>query len=340
MSINIKQIAKISGVSVATVSRVLNKPESVLPETREKILAVIKEVGYAPNPLAKAFSTGETNLIALIVPTLDNSFFAQLAEGCQTYLLSKGYNLIIICSDKYEEHELGILKSIDQRQFRGVMVSGSGLYEDGYEDILKQFKCPMIVIENLAHNYSFSTIFVNDISGIEAALNHFLQTGHRNIAAVTGEMKLLTTQRRLSFLKDYLSKKLPDYEVPVVSAKYSSLYSGKMILKELLLARPKPTAIFAFNDVIALGIIKEAMELGIKIPEELSIIGFDNIPVSSYFTPALSTVNSPSEELGKEAAKLLLDKIDNNEQHIRNILLPVELILRESTINVKNEALH
>lgn len=339
MTINIKQIAKKSGVSVATVSRALNKPESVLPKTREKILAIIKEVGYSPNPLAKAFSTGETNLIALIVPTLDNSFFAQLAEGCQTYLLSEGYNLIIICSDKYEEHELGILKGIDQRQFRGILVSGSGFYEDEYVNILEQFKCPMVVIENLPQNYSFSTVFVNDIMGIEAALNHFLKTGHERIAAVTGEINLLTTQRRLGFLRDYLGKKLPNYEVPVVSAEYSSLNSGRMVLKELLLIQPKPTAIFAFNDVIALGIIKAAMELGVKIPEELSIIGFDNIPVASYFTPALSTVYSPSEELGKEAAKLLLDKIDNNEQQIRNILLPVKLILRESTINIKNEVL-
>jgi DNA-binding LacI/PurR family transcriptional regulator len=339
MSINMKQIADKSGVSVATVSRALNKPESVLPETREKILAIINEVGYVPNPLAKAFSTGETNLIALIVPTLNNGFFAQIVEGCQTYLLSKGYNLIIICSNKYKEHELGVLRSIDQRQFRGIIVSGSGFYEGQYEDVLKQFSVPIILIESLPQSYSINSVYINDKIGVEAALNHFLETGHKRIAAVTGETKLITTQRRLKVLKDYLNKKLPDYEVPVVSAIYSSMHSAKISLKELLLIDPKLTAIFAFNDVLAIGIIKGAHELGIKIPEELSIIGFDDIPVASYFTPALSTLYSPSEELGREAAKLLLDKIENNDQQIRNVLLPVKLVLRESTINTKKEVL-
>lgn len=333
MAISIKQIAKKAGVSVATVSRALNIPEKVLPETREKILAIIEEFGYVPNPIAKALSTGETNLIALIIPTLDNSFFAQIAEGCQMYLLAKGYNLIIICSDKYKEHELGILKSIDQRQFKGIIISGSGLYVDEYEEVLKQVSISKVLIESLPRETDISSVFVDDAKGIEAALLHFLEAGHERIAVVTGETNLIPTKRRLMVLKNYLKEKLVNYEVPIIEAHYSSLISGSTALKELLLNKQKPTAILAFNDILAFGVIKAAHELGIKIPEDLSVIGFDDIPMASFSVPALSTVYSPNEELGEEAAKLLLSIIDEHEEDIKNILLPVKLVLRESTIN-------
>jgi DNA-binding LacI/PurR family transcriptional regulator len=333
MGLNIKEIAAQAEVSVATVSRTLNKPDKVLPETREKILAIIKEHGYVPNPLAKALSTGETNLVALIIPTLDNSFFAQLAEGCQMYLLERGYNLFIICSNKYKENELGILKSIDQRQFKGMLISGSGFNEDEYKVILDQVKISMVVIENLPKNDYVSSAFINDLMGIETAMDHFLDSGHKQIAVITGEPRLLPTRRRLKFILEYLREKLPDYEVPVVSAYYASMNSGRKALQELMSGEVKPTAVFAFNDMLALGVIKEAQALGVKIPEELSVIGFDDIPMASFLTPSLSTVYSPSEDLGRESARLLLDKIERHEEFVRNVLLPVKLVLRDSTNN-------
>lgn len=330
---SIKKIAEASSVSVATVSRVLNNPEKVLPKTRQKVLHIIEKFEYVPNPLAKALATGGTNLIAMIIPTLNNSFFAKQAEGCQVYLLGKGYNLVIICSDKYSEHEIGILKSIDQRQFKGMIIAGSGIYESEYPKIIKQVNIPLVIIEDLPNNYSVSSVFNNDMMGVKAAIDHLVKTGHARIAAVTGESNFIATKRRLRYLQSYLQEKFPGYELPVVTAEYSSPSTGRNALETLMNTDPRPTAVLAFNDMIALGLIKASYEIGIRIPEELSVIGFDDIPMASFSKPSLSTVYSPSEDLGKEAAKLLLDQIDNQDTSVKNILIPVKLILRESTIN-------
>ena len=190
-----------------------------------------------------------------------------------------------------------------------------------------------MIIEDLPSNYSVSSVFNDDMMGVKAAIDHLVKTGHERIAAVTGESNFIATKRRLNYLQSYLEEKFPGYELPVFTAEYSSPSTGRNALETLMNTDPRPTAVLAFNDMIALGLIKASYELGIRIPEELSVIGFDDIPMASFSKPSLSTVYSPSEDLGKEAAKLLLDQIDNQDTSVKNILIPVKLIIRESTIN-------
>jgi DNA-binding LacI/PurR family transcriptional regulator len=332
MSINMKSVAAKAGVSVATVSRALNKPEMVHPVTREKILAIVKELGYAPNPFAQGLSTGKTRLIALIVPTLNNSFFGQLADGCQSYLTPEGYNLIIYSFEEYGHKELGIIQEIDQRRIEGIILSGSGFYLDNYQDVLNKITIPVVLVENSPEVTDISSVYIDDVAGLTMAAQFLINQGHKQIGIIAGPEKMLTTDRRVKAVKSVFKEyNINMFEKYIVYGEYASLESGADALQKLMRLKQPPSAILAFNDILAIGALKSALQLGINIPKELAVIGFDDIPMAAYYSPALSTIHSPSLDLGKHAARLLLEKLGNAQAPIKKVLLPVELILRETT---------
>jgi len=332
MPINMKSIAAKAGVSVATVSRALNRPEMVHPATREKILAIVEDLGYAPNPFAQGLSTGKTRLIALIVPTLNNSFFGQLADGCQSFLTPEGYNLIIYSFEEYGQKESDLIQEIDQRLVEGLILSGSGFYLDTYQDILQKIKVPVVLVENLPEATDISSVYIDDTAGMAMAAQYLINQGHKQIGIIAGPEKMLTTDRRINAVR----KVFKDYQINlndrhIVYGEYASLASGAESLQRLMKSKRPPTAILAFNDILAIGALKAAIQLGLRIPEDLAVIGFDDIPMAAYYSPALSTIHSPSLELGKHAARLLLEKLHDSSAPIKKVLLPVELILRETT---------
>lgn len=333
MPMKIRDIAREAGVSTATVSRVLNQPECVSPETREKVLQVIQRANYVPNPLAKALSTGQTNLVAMVLPTLTNAVFAQMAEGCQQYLSRHQLNLVVLMGQRLNQSELDVLKSIDQRQVKGFIVSGSAFIEKAYGPILDQLKVPAVVIENLPEKGRFSSVYANDIQGFRDVTARFVDRGHRDIGVITGEVDFLDTHRRLQAIRDYLEDHYRhDVRLSVESARYASIDSGREALSRLL-QRPKPpTAVVCLNDLLALGALRGARDADIAVPNSLEIVGYDDIPMASFYSPSLSTVRSPNVELGREAARLLLRQIDNPQDPPEDVLLPVELVIRESSL--------
>lgn len=331
MSIDIKALAAKAGVSVATVSRALNRPEMVQPATREKILALVKELGYAPNPLAQGLSTGKTNLIALVVPTLNNSYFGQLADGCQRYLIQAGYNLVIFSSQEYEQRELTVLSSMEQRRFDGLLLSGSGFFPNEYRSILDLVKIPVVLIEHLPEVTDISSVYIDDAAGTAMAIRHLLNQGHSQIGVIAGNQKILTTTRRLQAVKATLRQnRLPLANLKIAYGEFDSLESGAGAMQKLLKGPSAPTAVFAFNDVLAIGALKAALQAGLRVPQDLAVIGFDDIPMAAYCTPALSTIHSPSLDLGQQAARLLLERINNEAAPLTKMLLPIELVIRET----------
>ncbi|WP_170290887.1 LacI family DNA-binding transcriptional regulator [Neomoorella glycerini] len=332
MNIDIKSIAAKAGVSVATVSRALNRPEMVRPATREKILALVEDLGYKPNPLARGLATGKTNQIALVVPTLNNSFFGQLAEGSQNFLISQGYSLVIFSSQGYAEKELTIIKNLDQRQVDGLILSGSGFFPSDYQPILEQIKVPAVLVEHLPDDPHLSSVYIDDRAGTTMAIQFLISRGHRQIGVIAGNPRMVTTCRRLQTVKYVLKEAgIPLTKKQVAYGDYALLESGANALLTLITKNSNPpTAIFAFNDILAIGALKAAQQLGIKIPADLAIIGFDDIPSAAFCTPSLSTIHSPSLELGRQAARLLLEQLNQENAPVKKVLLPVELVLRES----------
>ena len=327
---NIKEVAKRAGVSVATVSRTLNRPELVLEATRKKILETIEEMDYVPNPSAMSLSTGRTGTVACIVPTLRNEFFNQLVEGCQRILAYSGYRLLI-----YSTANSGaFLEKLDQRSIDGVILSGSNYTRENRAN-LDILQVPCVLIENVEQFADFNelppTVYIEDYIGVQFALKYLYAEGNRCFGILAGDQDYIVTQRRLRAVREFFSW-APDCQYYVEHAGYSDLGQAQTAGYFFLEKKPRPTAIFTFNDMLAAGVLRSLLSTGIKVPEEMELIGFDDIPLASYFTPSLSTMSAPNRRLGEKAAELLLARI-NGKTIAQNVLYPLDIKLRETTKN-------
>lgn len=336
---DIKKIAKKAGVSISTVSRAINQPHLVNEQTREKILAIVKESGYVPNPFARGLLTGKTSTIALVVPTLKNPIFGQTAEGAESYLSFHGYTLITYSSTASMERYQTIVKNIRNRKVDGIILAGSGIFQAGYKEPLEDINVPIVAIEYLPGKATISCIYADDITGVRMALEHLISLKHQRIALLAGNPGMIVTDRRLeaacNTLKFYNIELKKDY---VVNGLYAHMESGYNAMKKLLRATPTPTAVFAFNDMLAIGAIKCIEDNGLSVPHDISVIGFDNVPTGEYISPGLTTVSQPSLELAERAAKMLLELIAKPTLPPRKVLLPCELVVRGSTAeNRKNK---
>ncbi|WP_227765482.1 LacI family DNA-binding transcriptional regulator [Zhaonella formicivorans] len=328
---DIKQIAEKAGVSIATVSRAINQPHLVRPSTREKVLKIVREMNYAPNPIAQGLLTGRTNTIALVVPTLRNPYFGQLAEGAESVLAGNGYNLTISSSYESISRQESIIENILKRRVDGLILAGSGAFQEGYEKALNKIKIPIAAIEYIPGQDTFNCIYVDDITGVRMAIEHLIHQGHKRIGVIPGNPKMLVTIRRLKAIKNILAEYDLELDKKLIChGSYDSLESGRLAMTEILAAEKVPTAVFAFNDIMAIGAMKCAQDRGLKIPEDVAIVGFDDIPMSEYTTPGLTTLRAPNFQIGKTAATILLEQINNPTAPIRKVLLPVELVLRGS----------
>ena len=327
---NIREIARLAGVSVATVSRSINQPEKVSPETRERIMAVIQQTDYVPNPSAQSLSTGQTRTIACIVPTLRNEFFNQLVEGSQKVLGNAGYKLLIYSTNN--DHRC--VDKLDQRGIDGIIISGSDFTRD-IKEYLLHLRVPYVIIENVEQlrlKPQPVSVYIEDYDGVQMALRYLYAEGNRSFGVVAGRDQTLITERRMQAVTDFFEQHR-DCVCRVVRADYAVPEQSSRAVLEFLNGRERPTAIFAFNDMMAAGVLRSLLEQGVRVPEEMEVMGFDDIPLASYFTPSLSTISAPNRRLGEKAAELLLRQLKEGVELSTCILYPVELRLRESTKN-------
>lgn len=326
---NIREIADLADVSVATVSRCLNQPEKVAPKTLARIRAIIEQKEYSPSPLAQTLSTGCTKTVACVVPTLKNEYFNQLAEGCQSALAAEGYRMLIYTV----QDDDGFWEKLDQRNFDGMIISGVGI-PGGIGTRLEKFAVPFVVIdhpEELGPRQDVSTVYVQDEAGIHMALTHFYEKGNRAFGILTGNESdhSALAKRRIRAVEEFFLQH-EDCTFTAEHADYTDLALTQTACEKLLAKSPRPTAIFAFNDMIAAGALRCLLKRGISVPHEIELIGFDNIPLSSFFTPSLSTIAAPNRKLGEKAVELLLRRLQGDTAP-SHLLYPVELLLREST---------
>lgn len=328
---NIREIAKLADVSVATVSRCVNKPEKVAEATRVKIEGIIKEYGYTPNPSAQSLSTGMTKTVACVVPDLRNEFFVQLVEGSQAVLAKAGYRLLIFTTEK----KTGFWENFDQRTIDGVIVSGIAVPGDA-EQTLSALRIPYILIdhtERLKKSSRISNVYVNDDEGITHALDFLYKENNRRFGIICGNKDDgMLTKRRMKAVKAFFNDH-EDAEYALEYGNYTDLGVSLEACERLLDRRDRPTAILAFSDMIAAGALRCIQRNGVKIPEEIELIGFDDIPLSAYFNPPLTTLSPHNDRMGEKAAELLLKRFDS-DQPAEHIMFSSELILRETTKNV------
>jgi LacI family transcriptional regulator len=328
---NVKQIAKKCGVSVATISRVINHPESVLPETRERIIAIMNELNYVPNEQARSLTLNRTNTIALLIPNILNPLYPQIAKGVEDISHQKGYNLLLCNTEQNVLKEQNYIDMLIKRKVDGLILTSSLLNKE-YIEKIRLHKIPLVFIGQNIDNVSANMVFTDYELGAYQAITHFLEIGYKRIAFITAPINQLESIEKQ---KGY-EKALKEYSIPIdnryIIEGDNEVEGGYFAAKKLLLLNPVPEAIFACNDLMAIGAIDAIKNEGMKIPQDIAIIGFDDIKMASLVEPKLTTVSQPVYKMGLISARLLFDSIENKEEegYYQKIYLEPKLKIRKS----------
>ena len=329
--VGIKDIAARAGVSIATVSHAFRNPGRVSDKTREKVLAAAKEVGYTPNSHAVSLRTAKSGSIVVIIPDVGDSYNADIIKGIESVARHRGYSVLLGDSQGSEQREREFAAMVQSRQADGIILMSHRMPYDLPDDVLPEDLPPLVNGSEYTGHDAFPCVSIDDRQGAIDATNHLLQLGHRKIAIITGEEDSTSSRSRISGFREAMAAAgVPVNERMVITGDYTA-DSGEMGARELLVRKQRPTAIFCFSDEIALGCMHALQDAGFGIPQDISVIGFDDIPFARYFVPSLTTVAQPTEAIGRTCATLLFDLIDGKRPTKNRFILPHTLIARDST---------
>jgi LacI family transcriptional regulator len=327
----IHDVAKMANVSIATVSRVLNASDhKVNSETAERVRQAVKELDYRPNALARALQMNKTMTIGVIIPDISNHYYAEIVRGIQSVADREGYNIILQNTDRDPERIAKSIYLLREKIVDGIIFSGGTI--NGYEPLsaLKELRDRVVVIGR--HDVNFPAIMVDNIAGATLAVQHLIDQGHSRIGLISWSENSTTAMDRLSGYKSALAQNSCHFEPSLIRQGMLTPESGYKEAKILLSGDKRPTAIFAGNDQMAFGVIYAAVEMGLCVPDDLAVIGFDNIPLSSFFIPPLSTIEIPMFKLGANSMETLV-KLISGKKISRIRLYKTKLIVRKSTLN-------
>jgi len=324
----LRDVAQKSGVSHQTVSRVINGSEDVLPETRALVEAAIAEMGYRPNAIARSMARGQTHTLACISPNLTDFTFASVIEGAEVEARQHKYFMLSSSASDPEAFRELVDELVGHRRVDGLIVINP--YADQrFEYIPKDF--PLVFVGASAHEKNICSVSLDDEKVAYEATRHLLDLGHTNIALVTGPMEEDCSQDRTEGYRRALREAGIDFDKTMVVEGDWSATSGQDALLSFIEQGRIPTAVFAQNDRMAMGVMSAAREAGIKVPTQLAVIGVDDMPLSSYFDPPLTTMRQDIPRIGQEATRMLLDMIQKKTTELRDLKLPAELVVRRST---------
>ena len=334
MTVTINDIAVKVGVSHATISRVLNNSGYVKDETREKVLAVIKELNYTPSAIARSLSTSKTNTIGVIVPDINNLFFGEIIKGITEIADKHNLNIILCDTDENKDKELNAINVLKQQRIQGLIITPT-FYKDSSNsenlNTLKNLGIPIILIDGHVEYLEFSGVFIDHIKGAYDGTAALIDAGHKKIAIITGDMKSRPAKERLMGYK----KALQANNIPLNNEyifygdyKYETAYK---ITKGILKMDNRPTAIFVSSNTLIIGCIKAFYEEKLNIPKDMAIIGFDKLDVLNIIGMNISFINGPSIELGRIGMKMLLECLNSKgPKEIKRVTILPELILKGS----------
>jgi len=340
MPVTIKDIAKITGVSHSTVSRALGGNSLISEETSARIRKVARELGYQPSAAARSLKTKRTRVIGVILNSIDDPFFSEILFGIEDAAQQAGYSLFIAASQYDSLREQNIVQAMMEQRTDGVIICSSSFSADKGRQLLAN-KFPIVVVNYKANeNFNYS-IYHDDVDGSQQITSHLIQLGHKKIAYFGNSKSGRTSQDRL--IGYQIEMKNAGLDIPseyVFKVGGSEPALGKIGLEYFQKLSHPPTAIMCFNDMLAVGLLRACKIAGIKVPEDLSITGFDNITFSAYTNPSLTTLDQPKYSIGNEAALLLLDllkNLENSDNTHKEKILKGRLLIRESTTIPKTQ---
>jgi DNA-binding LacI/PurR family transcriptional regulator len=326
----IKDVARESGVNISTVSRALNNSYGVHPRTVQRVIAAAKRLNYRPNRVARGLVTGRSHSLALIVSDIRNPFFAEIARGAEDAARAAGCDLVLCNSDLDAEKQMGYVRLLLSKRVDGILMNSVSTLSREHQAELTASGVPIVLLNRSAPSRMFSTVCADNEAGGALAARYLLERGHRKIAHLTGPRRHGNLSDRARGFVRALQSARPAVEPVILRGSYN-FTGGAELTHQLLDQHPYITAIFAANDIMAFGVVRAAMERGLRIPEDISLIGFDNIEFAGIIHPPLTTIHQPKYEIGYAAVEILLRLAQNKSKALpEHRILGVELIERQS----------
>lgn len=333
----IKDVAKQAGVSISTVSRVINDSKPVTNEVKQRVLDVIKETGYVPNPLARSLVTRKSNLIGVIVPEVTDTFSAEVLNGIEE--ISKMYNYDILLANTYSERDLEI-KSIDllkTKQVEGMVVICWDIDQE-LVDIIEKSGIPAVYISKTTRDFDIYNVATKNEPAARDMTNFLIEKGHKKISLMRTNYQISNlADSRLNGYKKALEENNIPYDESIVKTCGTTYTDGYMATKELLSSNNIPDAIFATSDEAAIGAINACFDMGYSVPDDISVAGFNDVKFAKMYRPKLTTVSQPLFDIGAVALRMIIKIIRGEEIDEKKVKLPYRIIDRESVSDRNNK---
>jgi DNA-binding LacI/PurR family transcriptional regulator len=331
----IYDVAKEAGVSIASVSNAINGKGNIGKKKREEIFKVMERLQYQPSVIASALMGKKTFTLGLLIPDVSNPFFSEIARSVEDLAHHAGYSVIVCSTDNKDERVEKYIRLLEQKSVDGIII-GTGVENTEILLQLAEKSVPIIMIAREVSAMSVHSVLTDDFKGGSLAAQHLLKLGHRRMAVLSENFKVSSSVERVKGFKFALFEAGLTIEADDILSCESTIKDGKRAAAELIRRGNSPTALFCCNDMLAIGALQAAKEAGVRVPEELSVIGFDNTILSTVTNPMLTTIAQPMEQMVKLAFDLLISSYSDQEDTIKQrIVMQPELIVRESTSKPK-----
>lgn len=327
----IEDVARLAKVHKGTVSRALDerKRHQVAQETIERVERAARQVGYVPNALARGLRTRNSMTIGVVLPDITNPFFPPIVRGIERFVLPRGYTSLLVNTDSDQATERTALMSLIDRRVDGLIVA-SGQRDESALSELYAAEVKVVLLNRDAGDIAYPLVSGDDARGVSAAVEHLVALGHRDILHLAGPPNLSTSSKRAAAFTAACVRHA-EVRGKVVEAESLTTRAGENAMKEVLESGESPTAVVAGNDLIALGTLRALRVHDLRCPDDVSVVGFNDMPFAEDFNPPLTTVHVPTEAMGRRAAQLILEAIDSNVIDQQTVTLPVSLVVRSST---------
>lgn len=330
MAITIKDVAKKAGVSTATVSRIINNRPGYTVETKEKVLRVIEQLGYHPNAIARGLVGKRTQTIAVLVPKLSSTLISMFVSGIENISHKMGSSVIVCHTESDGKKTMKYLQLLRDKQVDAIIFTSERLKEE-YYNFVKEMDIPLVLLSTESFTYPVPYVKVNDRNAAFTATEYLIKKGHRKIGMISGNKNdMIAGQPRIDgFISALKTFNIPFDEKNIVSTKDFNFESGIEGFKALKQQFPNVSAVFSASDEIAIGVLQTAYQMGINVPDDLSVIGYDNLDIAEMSIPPLTTVAQPLIEMGEMAAKIVFEMLETNGT-VESRILQHKIIERKS----------
>lgn len=325
----ITEVARKAGVSSTTVSHVLNNTRFVSEGVRTRVLEAMSELGYQPNALARSLRRGETKTIGLILPDSANQFFAEMGRAIEDAAFDNGYSVVLCNTEGDPAREQVYTDVLSKKQVDGMIFVASGV-ENGVKSALEGSRLPLVMVDRELNIINADTVLTDNYQGGKLATHYLLDLGHTHIGCISGPSQVNPSAERVTGYSDAMREAGLQFEQELICRGDFHPESGYRCAMRLLRLPDRPTALFVCNDLMAIGVLRAAAELGLRVPDDLSVIGFDNIELAAYTHPPLTTVAQPKQKAGQLAVDLLLERIAEQTLQARRVVLHADLVIRQS----------